>query len=188
MKHKKILYLLMSAITALLIGIPSTVYANPTSPDTVNLRVELKQPDDIKPAYVKLEGVNGAPVPENTTLQVPSNCVGEFDSLPITTPGIYKYVIYQTNMDNENVDYDTSHYIVHVSCLYNKAGEITYEVIAQKDGSQDKVDVVFENKLKEKPIVDREGTAQTGDIAYSSWSVVAFMAVGLIMISLKFQK
>ena len=93
MKHKKILCLLMSAIAALLIGIPSTVYANSISSDAVNLRVELKQPDDVKPAYVKLEGVNGAPVPQNTTLQLPSNCVGEFDSLPITTPGIYKYVI-----------------------------------------------------------------------------------------------
>lgn len=67
---------------------------------------------------------------------------GRFDKISYTEPGDYKYKIYQIEGSRKDIIYDDSVYEVTVRVVNKETGELTAEVWAVKNQSEQKVDEI----------------------------------------------
>lgn len=187
MKRSNKIQLLLSVLLLCLFLAPHASYASTSS--GVELQVFLEQSEEVLPGRFKIEAVGHLVLPQNTEIEVASNTKAAFDALPIESPGIYKYKIYQIPGSNKNISYDTSCYLVTVSCVRDSKGAINYEVVARREGSSNKEEVVFRNTPHAISDKNTNGpTAQTSDTAVSTQTVLLLFFLSIILLGNRFSK
>lgn len=126
-----------------------------------------------------IEGSEGAPMPDVTTVTNDVNGRITFGSVEFTKAGVYTYTVYEVQGNNEQITYDRSVYTVEITVTDNGRGKLeAADPVITKSGVQGTVDeIVFEN------IINKPATPPTGDASgFALWLTVMLIS-GAALIS-----
>ena len=132
-KRKLTAWLLPVLLAAALLGltVPARA-ADYTCTARIPVGVQLNGEAD-EQFTVTIQGEEGAPVPEQTTLQLSGGAAGAFEGLTYTEPGDYTYTIRQTAGSTQYMTYDDTVYTVVVQVTNAEDGGLTYQIYASGD-------------------------------------------------------
>ncbi len=110
-----------------------------------------------------IEGVDDAPMPEETTVVVVGSGDASFGPIWYTSPNDYQYRIYQESTSVANYTCDSTVYTVTVEIINDGDDGLTATVVAGKDGTTEKADeIVFTNTYSD-PGSSSGGGDDSGD-------------------------
>lgn len=134
---------------------------------TVSIPVEIQNQGSNIPSgtdfTLKIEPVKtDNPMPISSEIIVVDNGKSEFGPISYNTPGMYRYYISQKAGDNNNFTYDASVYTLTVHVYDNGQGDLSYDMFAVKDGSQEKVsEILFTNMYNEETTTETVEPTET---------------------------
>ncbi len=132
-KRKLTSWLLPAVLLAALLGLAVPARAADYT-CTAGIPVEVRLNGDSDEQFtVTIEGEEGAPMPEQTTLLLSGGEAGAFEGLTYTEPGDYTYTIRQTAGSTEYMTYDETVYTVVVQVTNAEDGGLTYQIYASGD-------------------------------------------------------
>lgn len=145
---------LCSAIAAVLILFPFRVWAaDATCSATIPFESIMQgNPIEQTASKIILEAEQeGAPLPNQTEIVLKKAGKGEFGPITYTTPGDYRYKVYQKAEDKEYFAYDSTVYTVTVRILNGEEGGLKAEIWAIKEKNQNKADSIKFTNRYQKP-------------------------------------
>ena len=108
-------------------------------PITLGLEIEAQlngeAPAHGEPFTFILEPVDQAPMPEDNTLTITGEGVGQFSPITYTAPETYHYTIREAAGDTEGYTYDDTVYHVTVQVTTNDGGLLAQSISISKQGS-----------------------------------------------------
>lgn len=156
MKFRRIAAALLTLALGFCLCLPAAFAADGVQKETLNgLKVSIQSTGETplpkETLTVELKAVTaGAPMPEQTTLDITDGDSAAFGPITYTTPGSYKYTVTQRAGDNSRGEYDDTVYYVVVNALWNgNKFEVQAVVFKNADLTGEKAyDVVFNNHYK----------------------------------------
>lgn len=160
--------------------------AEPTC--TARLPVEIQLNGDSTEQFtVTIEGEAGAPMPEQTQLQISGGSTSAFEGLTYTEPGDYVYTVHQIKGTTQYMTYDDTVYTVVIQVTNDGQGGLTEQIFASGDDNPDSkaASVEFLNTYA-PPATTTSGQSapKTGDTADLVAPVTALGGAALALVLL----
>lgn len=162
----------------------------------VNNVVEGDTPPSTENFTFILEAMDGAPMPESSSITISGTDIGRFMPITYTEPETYHYILREVIGSSKGYTYDDRIYDVTVQILTDEAGVLHASMYICEQGSEAKTETIkFINKYKDTSIKDFEEpkkpenakTPETGDNKNPViWSVLGCMALLILMRQLVF--
>lgn len=192
MNWKRLSGAVLCLITSVLLVIPAYAEAESIK---VSLGVELQVTGDVpstaEPATFELQPVDGAPMPDSSTITVTGAGAGSFSPITYTEPETYDYTLSQRAGNTEGCTYDETVYDVTVQVTTDDAGVLAAAVTVAKEGETAKTgSALFVNQYQVQgstpsgPEHPSQNAPKTGDTARPAlWIALGVAALlGLLAI------
>ena len=151
-KLSALLMLVVMCLTAFCIEASASEGKQAELPVTVEVTGDAPStPEDY---IIKLQVIDGSPMPAADTLTVKGSGKAAFPVITYEEPGIYCYKVFQQAGSNTRCEYDATVYYVRISVTNTDTGLGTVIAVHTDEGmTSEKSDIIFKNNYKAKPTV-----------------------------------